>query len=79
MEDDTGGPILFTGCYIPVTVTEMVREHMPPRPVADRLVARFFAGKEPAWREFSLLAIGPMITQPLADQLLQSCSTCQPS
>jgi len=28
----------------------MLYDYMPPREVTDRLIARFFRGKEPAWR-----------------------------
>ena len=36
-----------------MTVSEMVFEYLPMRPVTDQLIDRFFKGKEPAWRMYS--------------------------
>lgn len=46
------GPILLSGSWQSATVSEMVEYYMPPRGVTDRLIARFFQGKEPAWLMF---------------------------
>jgi hypothetical protein len=35
---------------VQASVTDMLYDYMPPREVTDRLIARFFRGKEPAWR-----------------------------
>lgn len=32
-----------------MTMSEIIFDYMPPKPVTDRLIARFFRGKEPAW------------------------------
>ncbi|KAK3936842.1 hypothetical protein QBC46DRAFT_268874 [Diplogelasinospora grovesii] len=48
---DKKGPVLLLGGFPHATVTEMI-VHLPPRPVADRLIARFFQTKEPAWMMF---------------------------
>lgn len=49
------GPVLLLGSFPPSTgtITEML-SYLPPRLVTDRLIARFFAGKEPAWLIFHI-------------------------
>ncbi|KAK3367621.1 hypothetical protein B0H63DRAFT_529337 [Podospora didyma] len=45
------GPILLLGGFPRISVAELA-SYLPPRPVADRLIARFFQAKEPAWMVF---------------------------
>ena len=45
--------MLFLGTFPQVTV-EQILAHLPPRPVADRLLAKFFEMKEPAWMIFHI-------------------------
>jgi hypothetical protein len=57
-EGDTGldplhiqqGPALIVGTFPPASVTDLM-EWLPPQETTDRLIARFFRGKEPAWSE----------------------------
>ncbi|SPO05104.1 uncharacterized protein DNG_07789 [Cephalotrichum gorgonifer] len=56
-EDDfagPSGPVLLSGSWPQMTVSEMIFDYMPPKPVTDRLIARFFLGKEPAWSMFHI-------------------------
>ena len=45
------GPILLVGSFPPVAIADMLG-HLPRRSVMDRIIARFFQGKEPAWTMF---------------------------
>ncbi|KAJ9133395.1 Fungal specific transcription factor domain-containing protein [Pleurostoma richardsiae] len=47
------GPILLLGTFPKTSLQDMLT-FLPPRPVTDRLIARFFAGKEPAWLLFHI-------------------------
>ncbi|KAK3319869.1 fungal-specific transcription factor domain-containing protein [Cercophora scortea] len=47
------GPVLLVGNFPHATQAEMVAR-MPPRHVADRLIARFFQTKDPAWMMFHI-------------------------
>ncbi|KAK0713694.1 fungal-specific transcription factor domain-containing protein [Lasiosphaeria miniovina] len=42
------GPVLFSGVFPRATVAQMAF-HLPPRPVADRLISALFETKEPSW------------------------------
>ncbi|KAK5659355.1 hypothetical protein OQA88_1448 [Cercophora sp. LCS_1] len=45
------GPALLVGGFPRAIVAELIAL-LPPQPVVDRLIARFFAAKEPAWMVF---------------------------
>ncbi|KAK0611451.1 hypothetical protein B0T14DRAFT_530400 [Immersiella caudata] len=45
------GPVLLVGGFPRVNVAELTLL-LPPRPLVDRLIARFFEAKEPAWVMF---------------------------
>jgi hypothetical protein len=47
------GPVLLLGAFPQASMSEMLA-FLPSRAVTDRLFARFFQGKEPAWSEPSL-------------------------
>jgi hypothetical protein len=44
------GPILLLGFGM---MSQATFQHLPPKPIADQLIARFFQGKEPAWRKIA--------------------------
>ncbi|KAB5513167.1 fungal-specific transcription factor domain-containing protein [Coniochaeta sp. 2T2.1] len=45
------GPLLLLGAFPAASMPELIA-NLPPRPVTDRLIARFFQGKMPAWMMF---------------------------
>jgi hypothetical protein len=44
------GPVLLLGSFPNASILELV-EYLPPKPITDQLISRFFLGKEPAWSE----------------------------
>ncbi|KXX76827.1 Activator of stress genes 1, partial [Madurella mycetomatis] len=50
---DIHGPALLMGGYPPVPIYDMLR-YLPPRTIADRLLAGFFEDKEPSWIIFHI-------------------------
>ena len=47
------GPLILLGGFPETTVGDLLQD-LPSRPVADRLVTKFFQLEEPSWSEFSL-------------------------
>lgn len=46
---NVSAPILLSGSWPQMTISEIKFDYLPPRPVTDALISRFFRGKEPAW------------------------------
>ncbi len=51
MSAPADGLALLSGGFPRVAVAEVLR-YLPPRPVTDAMIARFFEGREPAWMMF---------------------------
>ncbi|KAM9885608.1 hypothetical protein VD0002_g1509 [Verticillium dahliae] len=51
----TEGPVLLLGTFPPATTQDLM-DYLPQKDITDRLIARFFKGKEPAWSMFHVPA-----------------------
>ncbi len=58
-------PCCFSALFPPATISDMLG-HLPPRKVMDRIIARFFQGKEPAWTMFHINSVLCELRQILA-------------
>ncbi len=56
------GPVLLLGSFPHAPFSELLG-YLPQRAITDRLIARFFQGKEPAWS----MPTGVVVTVPMAD------------